>query len=792
MNHELMNKEEAFNSPTLIKLQETDKNIIAKQFDVCLEKDRLRQLHDSDLCKDFFEGIPLTDKITLSELQTYVSSLVENLTIKDIKKEFLKDSTAILIVNKVDSILHQIKNDSDVNILLQWIGYINTNKNHYHLITIDEILEKCANVTVKSMNSQKFSFFSNKSPDIIKEILDYTAKNCSQNLFVTIHNVLQGISNSKLKDEEKKELYKICINRLRDAIQYAKETNFYTPFIYGKEQLFQIIKEINENKDDFDKSHLNTIIGDLFTIYFTLIDKYDGLDNEEKQYIFNSLIPFDDTNKKDIFLNNIAEKIQRETLDNASKYFTIKILKDILSNYSTNDNAKIKCIDLMLYLYIKEENEQTEIKESIKDILDYQPNKIQEYIIKQLFTKYKNLNGKIKTDFFILLSDIILYKISVIENSNQIEEMLSIVMSCPDENRDIINKILLNFFSLETIVITENGRKKGLKYVADKFENYTDDQKQIIISVIIYMASQIKNPKDYKLFFNCWRIFYFIISNSESYDVSQKTIAITILVDIYINENKNEIGESLKSIINETNCDKSIKKAIFEALYKSYSDIRSNDSEKRSLIYHLINNQYHNNFDDIKDSSYFTQSLSIWIDNLKSGNTTECGEAKQNLIHFFKSNLQIEQKKSLLDNFESTEVYNNLSEQQKRVIFEILKELIDTDDKDLLEKIYDTVVNHFILFEFEKFKSKDNFSFKIGDNGDPVDRAKRWFRIILRTQGENEEGTEVIEFIKNLILNGKNDISFRNDFFNILKECISDKKELITLSIEILISMLRK
>lgn len=719
-----MNEISLSNNNFAINLQTNEKEIIERELkELELSPAQKSILSKDDILKEYYEQFEKEGYSgTLFDWVTFISSKFleqdckqsKDLSFESGLKDFNNQNNAILLLGLIPTLKTQIKSEKGVQNFIGWSNLVNTHELHVHSKDMDDLLVDSTGILLDRIGKGVLlnKYKSEDAVSDIKKILDATSKNCSHNFLTTFHDILRQICKSeKLEDRDKEKLKSSCLSSLREAIYIAEQTKIFSSFILGKYQLFTMIKEMGKTADDFEQSDLNSIIDSLFKIYFYTIDSFGNVLSETDKYeIFQALILYDNSTKRDLFV----EKIVSEVSDNNrefSKYFSIKILEsilvEVLPDTVTNQSIKEKCVGIIVDLYANDASKDIELNTYIKKSFDASTNKaVNELLLKRLLEVYNDdaTDSEIKNNLYNLISNIFKDNKVSLTYSGLINDVIDVFLTHPQEPKSLE---LIQAF-LEDNNIKPAIKEKFFERLENIFIECKKDTKTFIKKIIITRARKAIEKEEKEPFLGCVKLLKEITDDADETQSNDGKVAIKMLVDLYINFEKDR--NTLK------NC-----------LYK-----------------------------------------------------------------IIKSNSSISSKKAFLDSLEEQKQYEDLTSDQRKLIYKILKDCLHDADENLILELYDTVVKNFIPFEFRKYKSDEKFSFQIGTEGDSIDRAKRWFKAILDSQNATHEHEEITSFTKKIILHGKNDV--RIDFYKILQDSMlykGNKKKLIDFSIDLLNDMVK-
>lgn len=773
-----------------LKIQADENKKIEKNLDIELSSAQKSMLaSDSELGMYYNELNAQGNTGTLADWTNFIAAKkLEDKTISIEKNldQYNNQSNAVLLLGLVPTFKNQVKSIKGVKNFLNWVSFINTNNFHAQNKDIDDIFVNSTEILLEKIS---IIYPAKKAVKDIENILDLTGKNCSQNFLQTIHKELHKIKDSgNLKNEDKEKLYKTCLSSLRNAIYIANDTKIFSSFLFEEYHLFKLIEEMGKTADDFGQSDLNSIIDSLFSIYFYTIENFGvALTEDKKMEIFNALIPYDNTSKRELFIEKISNKILSENENDFSKHFACKILEKILMedipDNRKNKDAKLKCVKLISGLYAQNCEKNEELNSYIKECLGMDGNKaaqsdeINRVLIRNLISVYKNnvIDIQIRDNLYTLFSDIFPSCLKLFEQIKVNEEIIDLLLSRPENPKTLST---IEYF-LKAAYIDTDEKKRVFIFLNNQFPQYNTAGQKLIIQVITKNISESKDSKNKELYLDVCGILSKAVIDNEILTSSEKKNVVFFLIDLFLlfENRKSELTDYLRNIIKELD-DNELKSFIFETLLEK-------SDENIEILYPLLEFSYLNYTSLIKNSPLLFKFLQFFVEQLNNQNNFI--EARKILTEYLKSDDLIENKKQFLDSLENEEKYKLLSAVQKNMLYEIIQDCLDSnEDTRLVDEFYNTVVEHFLPYELEQKKSDESFIFRIGTDEENINRTKRWFKIILDSPNATEEHEEILRLIKQILLRGINDI--RKDYLDLLKECQiykNDKKKLLNFSLEV-------
>ena len=709
----------------------------------------------------------------LSVIKQFISSQHigsdKSFGIKELK-DYANQNSAILALGCSSAIKNCIKTRSDAQSVLGWVKYLNSKDRHLYDTDIDDILNVSAE---KILSDISILHSSAKVADEISIILECISKNCSQNFLPTFQNVLRLIKKSeKLKEADKERLYSSCLSYLRRAIEFSHEDKIYSSFIIGKEHIFSIISEIGKTADEFIQADLNSIISSLFNIYFYTMDTFGiYLKESEKWDIFNALIPYDTTSRRDEILEIIARKILTDNSDDFQKHYSIKILGRILfanlPNTLSNESIKSKCIEIIVEIYALDESKNSELEVYIKECLKNKQEMREQRILllKKLLEKYNDAEteSKIKDNLFALLAKEFSDDMGfIIKNSELFYGFIEVFFTRCDEPRTLesIKVFLRSSF--------KDSKKSFFSYLDMNFAKQNSEVQTFILRIVSDRISEINDITEKSLFLECVRLLKEIAVSDTTVDGRTKQCAEETLIDLLSNSptKRKEIRQYLIEIFSMLS-DETEKEHFVKLLLENFS---KSEGEQKKELYNLMQSIYEKYFDIVKNFSCLKDCLKIFVDYLS--NEDESSNARKSLEIFLKSNIDStgktgNDKKTFFDEIEDS--WKSYDIAQKKRLLELIDNTLNSANYELIDALYDSVVAHFIKQEFADYKSDKKFVLQIGSKDtDSVGLSNRWFRIILNSSDSENEYDNIISILKEEILHGEISEEQRNDCYTVI------------------------
>lgn len=382
------------------------------------------------------------DAWTIRNMQKYVVSKYPNPSIKSLK-DFMDGNGAVMALDILDNVTC-ITKKSDVDDLIKWANFVNTKQKHFHSSKIDTFLIDSAKVTLANLSP----FTVKDSMNKVLSIMDAVSNNCSQSFIRTYFLILTEIDGSNLKSELKNNLYNECIHTFANAVNVAVECNLFSSFLNDRFNLISIVEFFwNKKAGFFEQSEFNTILNNIFNVYMSLMETYGKLFTDDIKWdVFSSLIPFDATNRRDIVVNNIYEKLKNNDIDFFTEHFSVAILKNILllpeNETSNSRDIKIKCAEILVDIFITKDdinkiaNSELYIRDSLA--FENQDKGVNAEIIKHLAHRYddKDIGSELREKIYNLVADY--FEKIYIQDTTQTDLLhlgLNVIISNPDSSR---------------------------------------------------------------------------------------------------------------------------------------------------------------------------------------------------------------------------------------------------------------------------------------------------------------------------------------------------------------------
>lgn len=108
----------------------------------------------------------------------------------------------------------------------------------------------------------------------------------------------------------------------------------------------------------------------------------------------------------------------------------------------------------------------------------------------------------------------------------------------------------------------------------------------------------------------------------------------------------------------------------------NYETLLERSDKNIEMLYPLLEFCYLNYASLIRSSSLLFKFLQLFVDELNNQNKVV--QARKFLTEYLKSDVLIESKKQFLDSLENKEKYQLLSDVQKNMLYEIIKDCLDT------------------------------------------------------------------------------------------------------------------
>ncbi|MCQ2790052.1 MAG: hypothetical protein MJ229_06725 [bacterium] len=391
------------------------------------------------------------------------------------------------------SFKNQIEEIKDVRCVLNWIDKLNESK-HWHDENIDDLLIKSSEIVLKKSGGL-FKNYSTEVTETFSKILEASVKNCSPKFIKVFHAVINdqllnekySAEKKKLTEGDRKKLYNECLRYIEQGIEYAKKEQIYSAFLDGKYQICALIKELGKDVNEFQQANLDDIIDKLFDLYFGLLENVNGLSKTDKNTIFKTIIPLDQSGKREQLIDKFLSGSNSGSIEDKLPFAWIStILNSYITETQENINAKIKCVQIMSK-YLKDVNDfAVEAKLAFETSLtnSQQFLRVNEKIMDEVISVYcdSSTSAEAKENCFDLLRFAFFNNFAMVSNYLNLQKILTIFTDNFESNKTAeMQKIIVNFLGSNVKI---SDKKAYLDYVENNYESFTELQKKAVKEIL--------------------------------------------------------------------------------------------------------------------------------------------------------------------------------------------------------------------------------------------------------------------------------------------------------------------